>query len=109
VNHDCASVVRDALVERENALALAARVRELEAELDRLRANPNGPSLVRADRVFGCARCGKPAALVDDKAPAHGVIECFWCSVDARPGAFAAYRKDAAQSPPAAEPQKTGG
>lgn len=49
--------------------------------------------MMRADRVFGCDRCGKPAALVDDLVSTETLL-CPWCIAEIRPGAMAAWRAD---------------
>lgn len=53
-------------------------------------ANPY-PTAV-ADRVMGCERCGKPAALVGDRIPADGL--CPWCRVADAPGVAAAFASE---------------
>jgi hypothetical protein len=40
---------------------------------------------VIADRVIGCVRCGKPAALVGDTIPEHE--HCPWCRGGSTAGA----------------------
>jgi len=44
---------------------------------------------VKADRVIGCTRCGKPCALVDDEIPADEL--CPWCRAEDAPRVMQAY------------------
>lgn len=44
-----------------------------------------------ADRVIGCARCGKPAAL-DDRIPTDGL--CPWCREADAPAVTAAFLEE---------------
>ena len=47
---------------------------------------------MKADRVIGCDRCGKPCALVDDEIPSDEL--CPWCREADAPRVHAAFASD---------------